>query len=68
MSKNPPEKDPIISTDKKKLNSARRIGKTQYYTEANISSSRTRFYTNQLFEFYNLQDAVSITVHKKAEE
>lgn len=68
MSKNPPEKDPIISSEKNKLNSAKRIGKTDYYTEANISSERTRVYTNQLFEYYGLQDNVTITVNRKIDE
>lgn len=67
-SKNPPEKDPLISEDKKKLNSAKRIGNTKFYTEANISSERTRFYSKQLFDFYNMADDVTITVSKKVEE
>ncbi len=66
--KNQPEKDPIISKDKKKLNSSKRIGKTEFYSEANLSSTRVRVYTKQLFEYYGLQDNITITVTKKVDE
>lgn len=63
--KNYPEKDPIISKNKSKLNEANPITNTGYFSEGNISSSRARFYAKQLLDIYELTDRVTVSVRNR---
>lgn len=60
--KNPPEKDPIITFDKRKVIDAREIEQTKIYIEGCLSAERARFYAQQLAEKFNLSDKFSIEV------
>lgn len=60
--KNYPEKDPIISMDTYKLVSANPIGRTGYFSEGTISSTRARVYAKQLLDIYGLTDKFAVAI------
>ncbi len=55
-------KDPIISLDSKLLVTPLRIANTKYFVEGCISSSRSRYYSKQLIEAYDLVGYFQIAV------
>lgn len=63
--KNPPEYDPILSSNKSYVNAGKKISSSQYFAEGNISCSRARAFTNRLLQEYSLADSCTITVAKK---
>lgn len=59
---NPPNFDPIITTDKSLVISPKRILTTGFYVEGTISSARARYYTYLLLKEYNLDTVSTIVV------
>lgn len=61
-SKNFPEKDPIITAEKEKVNTPIFIEGSEFFYEANLSSIRIRVYAKQLLDFFDATKDVQFSI------